>query len=74
MMDTKNFTFQNRSKNILKRQHIYRKCGVDIIHVKKNGFQSDLESFNKIAEIVGKAEIINDTYSHFTYDEKKQKT
>jgi len=68
MMDTKNFTFKTGVRTFEAAAYL-RKCGVDIIHVKK-WFQSDLESFNKIAEIVGKAEIINHTIAISTYEEK----
>ncbi len=57
MMDTKNFTFKTGVRTFEAAAYL-RKCGVDIIRVKK-WFQSDLESFNRIAEIVGKAEIVN---------------
>ena len=67
MMDTKNFTFKTGVRTFEAAAYL-RKCGVDIIRVKK-WFQSDLESFNKIAEIVGKAEIINDTIAISTYEE-----
>ncbi len=59
MIDTKNFTFKTGVRTFEAAAYL-RKCGVDIIRVKK-WFQSDLKSFNKIAEIVGKAEIVNDT-------------
>lgn len=59
MIDTKNFTFKTGVRTFEAAAYL-RKCGVDIIRVKK-WFQSSLESFNKIAEIVGKSEIINDT-------------
>lgn len=68
MMDTKNFTFKTGVRTFEAAAYL-RKCGVDIIRVKK-WFQSDLESFNKIAEIVGKAEIVNDTIAISTYEEK----
>ncbi len=67
MMDTKNFTFKTGVRTFEAAAYL-RKCGVDIIRVKK-WFQSDLQSFNKIAEIVGKAEIINDTIAISTYEE-----
>ena len=59
MMDTKSFTFKTGVRTFEAAAYL-RKCGVDIIRVKK-WFQSDLESFNKIADIVKKAEIVNDT-------------
>ena len=68
MMDTKNFTYKTGVRTFEAAAYL-RKCGVDIIRVKK-WFQSDLESFNRIAEIVGKAEIVNDTIAISTYEEK----
>lgn len=59
MMDTKNFTFKTGVRTFEAAAYL-RRCGVDIICVKK-WFQSDLESFNKIADIVKRAEIVNDT-------------
>ena len=68
MMDTKNFTFKTGVRTFEAAAYL-RKCGVDIIRVKK-WFQSNLESFNKIAEIVGKAEIVNDSIAISIYEEK----
>ncbi len=68
MMDTKNFTFKTGVRTFEAAAYL-RKCGVDIIRVKK-WFQSDLKSFNKIAEIVGKAEIVNNTIAISIYEEK----
>lgn len=68
MMDTKNFTFKTGVRTFEAAAYL-RKCGVDIIRVKK-WFQSNLENFNKIAEIVGKSEIVNDTIAISTYEEK----
>jgi len=68
MMDTKNFTFKTGVRTFEAAAYL-RKCGVDIIRVKK-WFQSDLESFNKIAEIVGKAEIVNNSIAISTCEEK----
>ena len=59
MMDTKSFTFKTGVRTFEAAAYL-RRCGVDIIRVKK-WFQSDLESFNKIADIVKRAEIVNDT-------------
>lgn len=59
MMDTKSFTFKTGVRTFEAAAYL-RKCGVDIIKVKK-WFQSDLESFNKIADIVKGAEIVNDS-------------
>ena len=68
MMDTKNFTFKTGVRTFEAAAYL-RKCGVDIIRVKK-WFQSDLASFNKIAEVVGRAEIVNDTIAISIYEEK----
>ena len=68
MMDTKNFTFKTGVRTFEAAAYL-RKCGVDIIRVKK-WFQSDLESFNKIAEIVKNTEIIKDTIGIALYTEK----
>lgn len=68
MMDTKNFTFKTGVRTFEAAAYL-RKCGVDIIRVKK-WFQSDLESFNKIAEIVKDTEIIKDTIGIALYTEK----
>ena len=52
------------------RPHAYlRKYGIDIIKIKK-WFQSDLESYSVIADIVKRAEIINDTIGISEYEEK----
>ncbi len=66
MMDTKNFTFKTGVRTFEAAAYL-RRCGVDIIKVKK-WFQSDLESYNKISEIVRKAEIIHDTIAISQYD------
>lgn len=68
MMDTKNFTFKTGVRTFEAAAYL-RKCGVDIIRVKK-WFQSDLEGFNKIADIVKDAEIVNDTIAIATYEGK----
>lgn len=67
MMDTKNFTFKTGVRTFEAAAYL-RKCGVDIIRVKK-WFQSDLESFNKIAEIVKNTEIIRETIGLAVYDQ-----
>ena len=66
MMDTKNFTFKTGVRTFEAAAYL-RKCGVDIIKVKK-WFQSDLETYNKISEIVANAEITNDTIGISIYD------
>lgn len=68
MMDTKNFTFKTGVRTFEAAAYL-RRCGVDIIRVKK-WFQSNLESFNKIADIVKKAEIVNETIAISTYEKK----
>ena len=68
MMDTKNFTFKTGVRTFEAAAYL-RKCGIDIIRVKK-WFQSDLKSFNTIAGIVKKAEIVNDTIAISTYEKK----
>ncbi len=67
MMDTKNFTFKTGVRTFEAAAYL-RKCGVDIIRVKK-WFQSDLASFNTIADIVKKAQIIESGIAISTYDE-----
>ena len=68
MMDTKNFTFKTGVRTFEAAAYL-RKCGVDIITVKK-WFQSDLDTYNKISKIVAKAEITNDTIAIAICDEK----
>ncbi len=58
MMDTKSFTFKTGVRTFEAAAYL-RKCGVDIIRVKK-WFQTDLSGFNRIAEIVKNAQIIRD--------------
>ena len=72
MMDTKNFTFKTGVRTFEAAAYL-RRCGVDIIKVKK-WFQSDLESYNKIAEIVKKSEIIYDTIAISSYVEQGKDT
>ena len=67
MMDTKNFTFKTGVRTFEAAAYL-RKCGVDIIKVKK-WFQSDLKTYNKISKIVENAEIVNDTIGISTYTE-----
>ncbi len=67
MMDTKNFTFKTGVRTFEAAAYL-RRCGIDIIRVKK-WFQSDLKSFNLIADIVKKAEILEDEIAISTYDE-----
>ena len=66
MMDTKNFTFKTGVRTFEAAAYLSR-CGVDIIRVKK-WFQSDLKSFNTIADIVKRADIVNTTIAISIYD------
>ena len=68
MMDTKNFTFKTGVRTFEAAAYL-RKSGVNIIKVKK-WFQSDLETYNKITEIIKNTEIVNDTIGIATYDEE----
>ena len=68
MVDTKNFTFKTGVRTFEAAAYL-RKYGIDIIRVKK-WFQSDLESYTVIADIVKKAEIINETIGISEYEEK----
>ena len=66
MMDTKNFTFKTGVRTFEAAAYL-RKCGVDIIKVKK-WFQSDLESYKTISQIVKEAEIINENIAVSIYE------
>ena len=70
MMDTKNFTFKTGVRTFEAAAYL-RRCGVNIIRVKK-WFQSDLSTFNKIAGIVKKAEIVSNTIAIAIYDKKEK--
>jgi len=70
MMDTKNFTFKTGVRTFEAAAYL-RKCGVDIIKVKK-WFQSDLETYNKISEIVSGAEIVNGNIGISIYDKEDE--
>ena len=72
MMDTKNFTFKTGVRTFEAAAYL-RKCGIDIIRVKK-WFQSDLEGFNKIADIVKTAQIVNNSIAIAIYPEIKKDT
>ena len=72
MMDTKNFTFKTGVRTFEAAAYL-RRCGVDIIKVKK-WFQSDLESYNKISEIVRKAEVIRNTIAISSYEIQEKDT
>ena len=66
MLDTKNFTFKTGVRTFEAAAYL-RKEGVDIIKVKK-WFQSDLETYQTISEIVSRAEVLNDDIAISTYD------
>ena len=68
MVDTKNFTFKTGVRTFEAAAYL-RKYGIDIIRIKK-WFQSDLESYAVIANIVKKAEVINETIGISEYEEK----
>ena len=68
MMDTKNFTFKTGVRTFEAAAYL-KKYGIDIIRIKK-WFQSDLDSYNVIANIVKNAEIINDSIGISEYQEK----
>lgn len=70
MMDTKNFTFKTGVRTFEAAAYL-RKCGADIINVKK-WFQSDLESYKIISEIVANAEVINENIAISIYNEKTE--
>ena len=67
MMDTKTFTFKTGVRTFEAAAYL-RKCGVDIIKVKK-WFQSDLDTYNKISNIISKAEVIYDSIAISVYNE-----
>lgn len=68
MVDTKNFTFKTGVRTFEAAAYL-RKYGIDMIGIKK-WFQSDLDSYNLIAGVVKKAEIINDTIGISEYGKK----
>ena len=67
-MDTKSFTFKTGVRTFEAAAYL-RKCGVDIIKVKK-WFQSDLETYNKISNIIGKAELVYDSIAISLYEDE----
>ena len=66
MMDTKNFTFKTGVRTFEAAAYL-RKCGVDIIKVKK-WFQSNFVTYNTISEIVAKSEIVEGSIAISIYD------
>ena len=69
MVDTKDFTFKTGVRTFEAAAYL-RKYGVDIIRVKK-WFQADLESYNKIADIVKNVEIINKSIAISVFENKE---
>ena len=70
MVDTKNFTFKTGVRTFEAAAYL-RKCGIDIIKIKK-WFQSDLESYNIISDIVKSAELIKDTIGIAVYNKEEK--
>ena len=70
MVDTKDFTFKTGVRTFEAAAYL-RRYGVDIIRVKK-WFQADLESYNKISNIIKNTEIINETIGISIYDEENK--
>ena len=68
MMDTKNFTFKTGVRTFEAAAYL-RKCGIDVIRIKK-WFQSDLDTYNKISEIVNKTEVVHSTIGISIYEEE----
>ena len=68
MMDTKNFTFKTGVRTFEAAAYL-RKRGIDILKVKK-WFQSNLKSYNQIADIVKSAEIVNETIGISIYEKE----
>lgn len=66
MMDTKNFTFKTGVRTFEAAAYL-RRYGVDIIKVKK-WFQTDLETYKKIMNIIEKTEIVKDIIGISTYE------
>ena len=70
MMDTKNFTFKTGVRTFEAAAYL-RKYGIDIIKVKK-WFQSDLETYNRVTEIIKTTEIVKNSIGIAMYkDEDK---
>ena len=68
MMDTKNFTFKTGVRTFEAAAYL-RKKGVDILRVKK-WFQTNLENYNLIAEIVRNAEIVKESIAISIYEKE----
>ena len=65
---TKNFTFKTGVRTFEAAAYL-RKFGVDIIKVKK-WFQSDLESYKTISQVVKDAQIVHDTIAISIYEKQ----
>lgn len=72
MLDTKEFTFKTGVRTFEAAAYL-RKCGVDIIKVKK-WFQDDLKTYQTISNIISKAEIVKESIAISTYDEDELNT
>lgn len=70
MVDTKNFTFKTGVRTFEAAAYL-RKNNIDIIKVKK-WFQSDLESYNVISEIVKNTEVIRETIGIAEYEKQDE--
>ena len=70
MVDTKNFTFKTGVRTFEAAAYL-RKCGIDILRIKK-WFQSNLENYNIISDIVRKSEIVNKSIAISVYDIKSK--
>ena len=66
MMDTKNFTFKTGVRTFEAAAYL-RRYSIDIIKVKK-WFQTDLETYRKIMNIIEKTEVIRDVIGISTYE------
>ena len=72
MLDTKEFTFKTGVRTFEAAAYL-RKCGVDIIKVKK-WFQDDLKTYQIISNIISKAEIVKGSIAISTYNEDELNT
>ncbi len=72
MVDTKNFTFKTGVRTFEAAAYL-RKLGVDIIKIKK-WFQSDMEDYSKIADVVKNSEIVKDTIAVSVYENQDKDT
>ncbi len=70
MVDTKNFTFKTGVRTFEAAAYL-RKNNIDIIKIKK-WFQSDLESYNVISDIVKNTEVIKETIGIAEYDKQDE--